>query len=239
MIEEERARLIQQMILSEPAAARITPELMADVLKGCDLRPLRGAEWFADTIRPIIYIAARQRLPKGNAEIRDDLLSFASRLRDLFMDSMAVRRDAGDECLAFAQELESRRGEFWPKHALAAFYNPESLVWLAKFYEHVAERYHAQRQPPKWRAKARRDARVSLAMQLTAVFEEGFGRRATLNKWPSGSQFSSFGAWADFYQRVMGEALGERATPDLEGVLTEARKRLTESGYSPGYFIRE
>src|SRR5204863_379627 len=95
------------------------------------------------------------------------------------------------------------------------------------------------KQPPKWRAKYKREWRIRVALYLMPIFEEGFGRKATLNRWPSRRGDRWLGYWADFYQRVVGATLGELATPDLEGLLLDARKQLGASGYSPGDFIGE
>jgi hypothetical protein len=203
------------------------------------LAPLKSSDWFVECIRPLVWVVARKRMPKGHAEKRDDLLGLAARLRELWMDYRSFNHHVGDEFHEFTRELENEKDGYQQKRLLAAYYGDETLVWLAKYLEAVAGRLDQKKQPPKWRARERRRWRVWIALELMPVFEKSFGRKATLNKWPSVSGDEGLGSWADFYQRVMAATLGENVTPDLEGVLTEARKLLGASGYSPGDFLAE
>lgn len=229
----ERANAIERLILSEPAAARITPDLIGEMLQGFALPPLRGLDWLSESIRPLVFVMARTRLPKGNSEIRDELLKLAARARDLHRDIMLTRRDAFYELSAFAYELEEQKENYSASKALKAYSEPENLVLFAEFYETVAGRLDNKSQTTKWRAKARQNWRVWLAVALSPMFEECFGRKAALDKWPAASGNESLGNWADFYQRVMGAAFGEKATPNLEGVLVEARKQVRTGDIRP------
>ena len=52
----ERADAIERLILSEPAAARITPDLIGEMLQGFALPPLRGLDWLSESIRPLVFV---------------------------------------------------------------------------------------------------------------------------------------------------------------------------------------
>lgn len=240
MTDPERAKALEQLLLSEPAAARITGELVAKMLHGFSIPRLKDCDWFAERIRPLVWVIARQRMPLGDAEKRDELRALAARLRELWEDIRNLSGDIYREELELMGDLEARPNDSLARELLQASRgHDQMLLWRAKFFEELAFRFAEKRQPPKWRAKARREWRVRIALQLMPIFEEGFGRKATLNKWPSATEEKSLGPWAEFYQRVMSAALGENAVPDLEGVLTDARRELGSSGYSPGDFIGE
>lgn len=239
MTDPERKRSIERLLLSEPVAARVTGGLMEEMLEGFGLPQRKDCDWFAEQIRPLVWVVARKQLPKGNAAKRDEAVALAQRLRELWADLRIFAREAHYDEIELIRELERNPEGFHEKQLISAYYNDERLVWRAKFLELLASRLDEQKQAPKWRAKAKRHLRVGIALQLMPIFEEGFGRKATLDKWPSTTGDKSLGHWADFYQRFMAATLGEKATPDLEGVLTEARRQLGASGYSPGDFITE
>ena len=215
-----------KILASNPASARVTPELIGEMLTGFTLIPLKDLAWFSNPIKVLAYIVSTTRLPKGNAEIRDGLLDVAERARDLFRDVRILSNDAHDELFRYIRELEALPEDIEAERTLGALYGSERLLWLAKSFEALAERFDEKPQSPKWRAKTRQNWRVWIAVELTDLFEQGFGKSATLIKWPSQTENASLGPWADFYQRVMGTIFGEKATPNLEGVLAEARKQI-------------
>ena len=79
--------------------------------------------------------------------------------------------------------------------------------------------------PTRWRDSERKKRRLHFANYLAVVFEEAYGREATVNNWPDESGQPRLGPWADFYDRIACMALQTHKIPDLVGLLKDARRQ--------------
>jgi hypothetical protein len=104
------------------------------------------------------------------------------------------------------------------------------LDWLSGFLQRVAREIPSQR--PRWTQAEWREIRIKRGQLLATIYESAFGRESVVAVWPEG-----LGYWPDFYQRAVALACAETDTPDLEGVLNEARRRhkATPVIFSPDY----
>ena len=224
--------LMTELMLSEPTIAKLTESAVAEALAGFELKPKREMLWIARAIQGAVYAtlpSADERSDRpSNAEVRDEILKLARDCSKLWLD-LSDRSHAADSAIwdrAFRNWI-SRVGD---NHETIKIGEPSDytafsdalrqLEWISSFLKGAA--VALERQPPNWRRAELREQRVIRAQFLSAIYEEAFGVQPTVNTWPTAK---SLGPWADFYQRIVALAFGERATPNLEAVLDEARRR--------------
>ena len=99
---------------------------------------------------------------------------------------------------------------------------------IASFIRDAANRLCSPDDPPRWRDSERRKERISLANELAPVFEEAYGRAATVNSWTDDTGIPNGGPWPDYFNRIARLALQVERIPDLLGLLKLARQERLE-----------
>ena len=231
-MSSDDADLFTQLLLGEPTLAALTESAVARALDGFDLTPRRKMSWIARAVQGAVYASM---LPadespdrRSNSEVRDEILKLSgecSRMRDrLWQRSQEADRAIWDRAVdtwTAAADPKLQSVQIGPPADYKDFSEAlRQLDWLSNYLRSVAAVLHAQ--PPNWRRAEEREQRVVRAQFLSPIYEEAFGREPTVNTWPMAK---SLGPWADFYQRIVALAFGEQATPNLEAVLDEARRR--------------
>jgi len=158
----------------------------------------------------------RDRIAKisKSAKALDNEISGLSSMVDGRLMSESVRHDGFANFIGFIFSKDSRYFRF---HEISS-----NLSFIADFLDSAAG--NVERQASKWRQSEQRRLRVWRGERLIPVFENAFGRKITLNGWPSDPRHHAATPFMDFYQRVTKLAFGEEITGDLSGVLKEARK---------------
>jgi hypothetical protein len=236
--------LMTQLMLSNPPIARLTEETIASALLDFPLEASPGLNWLARAIQGALHFSIRwggDPDRPSNVEIRDELHGFADNLSALWL-SLSQRSNAADDALwDYAFRNWSHEGDEVLNHLIAE--TPPSyrrfgeaiaqLGWLAGYLRRASAAQEPQK--PNWRRAEGREERIMRAQCLSIVYEFAFDAAPTLNRWPTSK---SLGNWADFYQRIVALAFDEKATPNLEDVLREARRRQTADAtrvvFAPG-----
>ncbi|GEM_PF-3387069 len=103
------------------------------------------------------------------------------------------------------------------------------MLELEAYMRTASEELCSRDDPPRWRDTEKRKRRLRFANSLAVIFEEAYGRDATINSWPDDHGQPRLGPWADFFDRIACMALQIDKVPNLEGLLKAARrKRLDE-----------
>lgn len=229
-MNEAAGGLLQQLILAS-RLAKITPEVIRQALEGFAFRPQKEFAWLVRGIRAALYVS---RAGPGyspptvsNSEVREELLKLSKQASDCWQALWTRSSSADSAIFDFAFRAESNWGEEGGASQppeLARFSEAvRDLEWLADFLRSVGDSKKPQQ--PKWRQKDAFEQRVFRGQCLAVIYEEAFGKPATV---VTGARTTALGHWADFYQRMVAMAFDERATPNLEGVLDEARRRHKE-----------
>lgn len=223
--------LITELMLSEPTVAKLTEAAVAAALDGFELQPRRSLSWIARAVQGALYASMRSADERAdrlsNTEIRDELLKLGADCSKLWL-RVAERSSEADGAIwdsAFrawvASDDDLHAAELGEPTDYKAFNEAVAqLDWLSSYLRRAAGTLEPQ--PPNWRRAEYREERILRAQFLSPIYEEAFAAEPTINTWPTAK---SLGPWADFYQRIVALAFGERATPNLEAVLDEARRR--------------
>jgi hypothetical protein len=216
-------------MLTEPTVAKLTEQAVGAALDGFELAPKREIAWIARAVQGAIYATMRstgERADRAsNAEVRDELLKFSQESSKLWL-RLWKRTNEADSAIwdyafhAWVDEASDDVEIGEPTDYRAFNQAVRLLEWLSDYLKGTAAKLEPQ--PPNWRRAIQREERIVRAVFLSPIFREAFGAEPTVNTWPTSK---SLGPWADFYQRIVALAFGERATPNLETVLDEARRR--------------
>lgn len=106
------------------------------------------------------------------------------------------------------------------------------VSFIADFLE--AASHSVEEQSHKWRDHERKRLRIWRAETLIPIFCDAFGQAATVNKAPTIDHWQNPTKFMIFFQRMMGLAFGENATPNLVEVLETARNNLRGDVAIPG-----
>jgi hypothetical protein len=223
---------LERLIASEVRLSNVTSDGLERELQGFPLQSPRGFDWLARAIRGALYASLsdpHDRSRPTNADSRDELFGLAEKVSATWL-ALAERSQAADDAIfdyawhGWKNPPPDQIAEP-PDHA--AFSGAVAqLDWLAVFLRRAGMLLEVQR--PQWRRAEERSERILRAQYLSVVFEKAYpGKKATVS---SSRLDGSLGAWADFYQAVVGLAFGERGTPNLSEVLKEARRRTRENG---------
>jgi hypothetical protein len=220
-----------RLMLSEPTIAKLTVAAVAEALDEFPLQPKRGMAWLARAIQGALYVSLGNASDgperQSNTDNRAELERLSQGALKLW-GKLAARSDGADSALwRFAWHRWDGEGGKQvdgisigePSDYRAFGEAVRQLEWLAAFVREAAKVQPAQ--AAKWRQAERREIRVWRAHCLSPIFETAFGVEAAINTWPG----NDGGPWRDFYQRIVALAFNEKATPDWEGVLDEARRR--------------
>lgn len=231
---------------------RITPVAVSESL--CDFNPSlvsgRDMAWLAMAVRRSLAISIpnQREAPQrtSNADIRAELERLAnlagSTWLELFQCDDTVESQLWDHAWHHwdghgGSDVGDGRVMGEPSDYRRFKSAVAELDWLASFMRDAARATASQRGP--WRQSDGKRLRVERGQYLAPIFEAAFGQPVSANNWPSGTHRGP-SAFLDFYQRMVALAFGERATPDISGVLKAAcqlhRQRPAEfaEGIIPG-----
>jgi hypothetical protein len=224
--------LISELMLTEPTIAKLTESAVAGALSGFEPEPRREMSWIARAVQGALYASiqsADERPDRpSNVEVRSELLKLTRECSKVWL-ALSERSNEADSAIwdrAFSSWVSSADDDLdtveigEPEDYTAFNQALRQLDWLSGFLRGAAAAL--ERQSPNWRRAEHREQRVLRAQFLSGIYQEAFGVEPTVNTWPTAK---SLGPWADFYQRIVAVAFGERATPNLEAVLDEARRR--------------
>ena len=223
---------LARLMLTEPTIAKLTEEAVATALSPMSIRPRRDNAWLARAVQGALYTSLTPASDgpdrQSNADTRNELTKLATQASTFWL-SLVERSGSADQALwdaAFRRwDGEGGRtidGVTIGEPALYAEFakTVNRLESLTTFLRQAAEEIEAQ--GPNWRRAEQREHRIFRAQCLSPIYEEAYGLEPTVNSWPGKS---SLEPWSEFYQRIVALTFGEKVTPDLEGVLDEARRR--------------
>lgn len=224
---------LERLIAADVRLFGVTPESVAAALNRFPLKSARDMTWLARAIRGALYVSLGDPgETAANADIRDELFALANKAGDAWL-ALSQRSQSADNAIFdytwHGWQDAPRNGDLAePPEHIAFAEAVASLEGLSVFLRRAGMLLEVQR--PNWRRADLREERIWRAQCLSVVFELAFpGHVATV---VSHRLDGSAGNWPDFYQTVVGLAFGERATPDLKGVLKEARRRNKLNGVS-------
>lgn len=194
------------------------------------LVPNSNMEWLATAVRRLLAVSVRRTDEdpddgQSNSVTRDNLFALADRANGLHNELVLKGRPEDFAIVSYGYERQRFGLGEMSDDDLNFKLALRQLHWLAGFLRGAALHMDskANQQSPRWRDAARREIRIERGCALAQIFEATFGSRVTVNMGQSvGAQPTPF---MDFYQRMVALAFGEKATPDLTGILQEARTR--------------
>ena len=223
---------------AEPSLQHVSVEAVTKILNELTvpLRAEREADWLAMAIRRALALGLPnfRNHPEraANADTKDELKRLAGLIESV-RGQILARSDEADDRLWNHGWLYWARHEATNDEADLKVSRPPSYVrfegaileldWLTNFLNSAAMEIEPQNGP--WRSAEYRKLRVQFALNLAPIFEAAFGRSVTANNFPNDPRHPDPTPFMDFYQRVVSLAFGEQVTPDLSGVIKEARKR--------------
>ncbi|PLK27096.1 hypothetical protein C0V78_09525 [Novosphingobium sp. TH158] len=218
----------------------ITPEAVESALKDCAPPIVSGKDW------EWLAMAVRRSLASTMQNVSDspDRTSNAAICREL----VGLCEQISGAYIALQRRSNEADMQLWNVafkqwkgvNALAADDDPDfdynrferalaDLKWLGEFVGHAA--VNTKQQKANWRTTERKLLRVERGHCLARVYESAFGIPITVNNWPSGMHRAP-SPFMEFYQKMVALAFGERATPDLAGILKLARRRHLSAPYA-------
>lgn len=185
----------------------------------------RDAPWLALAVRRVLSLtvpepSADPATRLGQAEIQKKLRVLASKTQELWLALSTMGQAEEDAVDDF---LFSQRGEAGLLTVMNMYGSRrDDLMTLFSILSATANTITSGpgKQNARWRQKAQRHLRVERGHHLAAVFELAFDQSATANDYPSGKATAPT-HFMDFYQRMVSVAFGERATPDLAGIIKQ------------------
>lgn len=211
---------------------KMTTDAVATALEGftMPLQEGRDLEWLAMATRRALAITMRHISDSpertSNAEIRAELERLAaiaqSAWRELFECDHAAesrlwdygwRHGDGEGGIDIGDGMVMGEPSMHVRFKAAV----RELDWVAGFLRDAARETESQRGP--WRQSEQRSLRIERARYLAPVFEAAFGQPVSANNWPGDALHKSRTPFMEFYQRAVAIAFGEKATPDISGVL--------------------
>jgi hypothetical protein len=205
----------------------------------------RSIEWLATAVRRSLGLTMPHPddgpHKASNADKRDELEALGKQVGDAWVAMMTRSRSADDALWDHAwqswiDEGHSLTGEWTgdppDRERLNEALN--LMDWLAGHLTRAARQVRPQRRG--WRQNIERDLRTKRGCYLAVVFESAYRLPLTVNGFPTDARHPKPTAFMDFYQRMVGLAFGERATPDLPGILRQALRihRQTPTSFGQG-----
>lgn len=215
----------------------VTPKAVSEALKDLNLTFTSGKDfaWLAIAVRRVLAISIQEQSDGPDRLKNADIQRELARLSDMALSTWQAafeRTDASDTQLRdFAFDLADSSHNIAPEHPIGvaepiAYRRLKSalseLEWVGNFLRRAAQ--DVEHQKPNWRRKVNRDLSVMRGCYLAPIFETAFSQPISVNAWPSDSRHKHPTAFMAFYQSMIALAFGEHSTPDISGVLKEARR---------------
>ncbi len=167
----------------------------------------------------------------SNKEVRDKLAELSQAARSLdngisklhFLADHRLRETSfkEDGFANFIGFIFSQNSQYFRFRRIV----PE-LSFLADFLEVTCQ--GIEEQSHKWEDSEKKRLRILRAETLIPIFEDAYGKRATVNNASRTDYWRNPTKFMIFYQSMMGLAFAEKATPNLVEVLKTARKNYEE-----------
>ncbi|MFP5328724.1 MAG: hypothetical protein ACLGHC_01105 [Alphaproteobacteria bacterium] len=207
----------------------VTANAVADALKvsGLPLQPRCSLDWLATAVRralaiTILHVTERPERP-SNRETKRELEKLATRAGKLWL-AVQQRSDAADSAI-WLHSFKLWNGEGGtdvgdgivigtPADSKRFHLALAELDWLSSFLRDAAQSAGAQQ--PRWREAETRQIRIERAEYLAPIYKTAFGLDELIR-------------FKDFYQAMVTLAFDEGDIPDLEAVISEARRRHSQT----------
>lgn len=204
----------------------MTAEAVADALDGFPLQCRYSMDWLATAARRALAISIRAAGDRPERQSNSDTKAE--------LEKLAAR--AGKAWLAIQERSEAADGAAWDyawRHSplegkttidgmtigQPSDYRRFSealahLDWLSSFLRDAANSMDLQ--APRWREAEAREIRIERAQHLAPIYKAAFGLDELIR-------------FTDFYQRMVALAFDEGDIPDLEALISEARRRHSQT----------
>lgn len=207
----------------------VTAEAVADALKvsGLPLQPCYSLDWLATAVRRALAITIRHVTERperqSNRETKRELERLATRAGKLWL--AVQERSAAADSAIWLHSFNLWNGEGGtdvgdgivmgtPSDAKRFELALAELDWLSSFLREAAR--GVAKQKPRWPEGETRQIRIERAEYLAPIFKTAYGINELIR-------------FKDFYQAMVTLAFDEGDIPDLESVITEARRRHSQS----------
>lgn len=231
---------VRQMCLADPVASRLTESVVRSALADMRPPPAKSFEWLALAVQSAVHFGrqfADETPEETNSAIRDRLGELSTRAyglwRDLFdlSDSCREILDYGMTSETYASTDEIHSAEYRRFQQLST-----ELEWLALYLKEGAATAGTAIERPHWAQARQKRLRIWIGRCLALIYESGFGKKLVVKNDGSNHQPESFGAFADFFCRILRAAGIESAGANLKEVLDEVRRlhRAERVSFVPG-----
>jgi hypothetical protein len=205
---------------------KVTAEAVADALHGFPLQCRYSMDWLATAVRRALAITIRAAGDRpdrqSNRKTKKELETLASRAAKAWL-SIQERSYSADSAL-FDFAFRNWHGEGalsdddqsdWASLTAALAH----LDWLSLFLRDASKAI--EKQKPRWPEAEARQIRIERAEYLAPIYKTAFGLDELIR-------------FADFYQLMVALAFDEGDIPDLEALMSEARRRHSQT---PATFV--
>lgn len=223
---------------------RITANSLEEALEGFPVRPQHAVEKLAAAVRSELrsslimtrhmsWVSSEdfnRRGPrgapdrKGNADVRDELLTLSKLAEELAQKLDGRSQEAAHVLWMHGFWIRPKEKRSQPSQHSRFLASISHIRWVSGFLKDAASGLEKQR--TRWADAERREQRIFHAHFLSAVYEWGFGKPATIVSWSD----CAASAWPDFFLRIMRLSFDVKHIPNLRNVLKEARRRYKNSG---------
>lgn len=223
-----------QLMLTEPRIAAITESKVGQALATLRISAKRSSAWITRAVQGALYTslvpASMGHDRPSNSDLRDEIAK-AAKIAAKLQDALAELSWGADQALydyAFSHWLDDDQKPIVNAlQGVPTLYRDyqeatRRLGSLRDFLQATANELDRKKQPAGWRRAQLREERIWRAQCLSPIYATAFDREPTVITFP-GSE--GLGPWAEFYQAMVSIAFGEHATPNIEEVLDEARRR--------------
>lgn len=230
--------LSHDLITAELIIKAIDEPLIRSALKmnGFEIEPIKSWDWIVRGCR----VSAHTAMTWGESPERESNTDIGARLQALSKDTNELWEklnklspDQDNAILEYAYrnwnddgrgELENGEAAVKPSE-FKKFVDAVSLLdWMSGFLDRAAGSVVADKQTHKWPDKERLQRRIVLARCLSTIFEDGFGKKPTTNRFRTASDATLMGQWPIFWQSVAYLIWDENASPNLGTLFRNAGK---------------
>ncbi len=220
---------------------------ITNALVGFETEIMKNKQWLAAACKAIMQFCIKEshyflfeegdHSYPGNTKIQNELRELIEKVNSTrsfinglsgFADSSLKTNSAILEEVKFDSSKPNnniRATDF----SLATIRFMESMNSFESFVEQAIQNTCNDIEKPRWRDTMKRKVTLTMAIELSKVYEFSTGKIATLNNWQKPDGSYDHGPWFDFFTRLGCLILKVERIPDTIGILKDARKiRLSE-----------
>lgn len=219
--------LVDELTLTDPWVAAITPKRIGDALEGFALPYAEG--WGLERLTLAIQRmanAGRGEPPQGEAAAQKELSRLAGNARQLHK-AIARMGDTAEfavfwELVRHRQALGQDGHTDYDLHYKPTMLHPVETI--ANLLARAASQLGSQRrQTSRWRQRHGKEQRIGFAIYLAPIFGEAFDTPVSATNW--GKDFGKEQPWPDFFRRIYKELFPQARRLNLAEVLQEAARQ--------------